>query len=53
MDELNMTGDLLTATDTRRKAVDNHGIHAKRVLDCHARVAVFDCDGTLWSGDSG
>jgi len=23
------------------------------VLDCKPRVAVFDCDGTLWSGDSG
>jgi phosphoserine phosphatase len=24
-----------------------------RVLDCNPRVAVFDCDGTLWSGDAG
>jgi phosphoserine phosphatase len=24
-----------------------------RVLDLKPRVAVFDCDGTLWSGDSG
>ena len=23
------------------------------VLDSHPRVAVFDCDGTLWSGDAG
>jgi phosphoserine phosphatase len=23
------------------------------VLDCKPKVAVFDCDGTLWSGDSG
>jgi phosphoserine phosphatase len=23
------------------------------VLQCHPKVAVFDCDGTLWSGDSG
>jgi phosphoserine phosphatase len=23
------------------------------VLDCNPKVAVFDCDGTLWSGDSG
>ncbi len=23
------------------------------VFDCHPKVAVFDCDGTLWSGDSG
>jgi phosphoserine phosphatase len=23
------------------------------VLDCKSKVAVFDCDGTLWSGDSG
>jgi phosphoserine phosphatase len=23
------------------------------VLDAAAKVAVFDCDGTLWSGDSG
>jgi len=23
------------------------------VLDAHPRVAVFDCDGTLWSGDAG
>lgn len=25
----------------------------QQVLDCNPRVAVFDCDGTLWSGDSG
>src|SRR5450631_1175042 len=25
----------------------------RRVLDCKPKVAVFDCDGTLWSGDSG
>ena len=25
----------------------------KQVLDLQPRVAVFDCDGTLWSGDSG
>src|SRR5579871_3921370 len=25
----------------------------QQVLDSHPRVAVFDCDGTLWSGDSG
>jgi phosphoserine phosphatase len=23
------------------------------VIDSHPRIAVFDCDGTLWSGDSG
>jgi phosphoserine phosphatase len=23
------------------------------VLDCRPRVAVFDCDGTLWGGDAG
>ena len=23
------------------------------VLDCKPRVAVFDCDGTLWGGDAG
>jgi phosphoserine phosphatase len=23
------------------------------VLECRPRVAVFDCDGTLWSGDAG
>ena len=23
------------------------------VLDCDPRVAVFDCDGTMWGGDSG
>ena len=23
------------------------------VLDCNPKVAVFDCDGTLWSGDAG
>ena len=23
------------------------------VLDCNPKTAVFDCDGTLWSGDSG
>src|SRR3954467_2163931 len=23
------------------------------VLDLHPRLAVFDCDGTLWSGDGG
>ncbi len=23
------------------------------VLNCKAKVAVFDCDGTLWSGDAG
>src|SRR5260370_40216971 len=26
---------------------------ADSVLALHPRVAVFDCDGTLWSGDSG
>jgi phosphoserine phosphatase len=26
---------------------------ARLVLDSDPRVAVFDCDGTLWSGDSG
>jgi phosphoserine phosphatase len=25
----------------------------RRVFDCHPRVAVFDCDGTLWGGDAG
>jgi len=25
----------------------------RRVLDCKPKVAVFDCDGTLWGGDSG
>jgi len=25
----------------------------KQVLEINPRVAVFDCDGTLWSGDSG
>lgn len=25
----------------------------RRVLEASPRVAVFDCDGTLWSGDSG
>ncbi len=25
----------------------------QRVLDGNPRIAVFDCDGTLWSGDSG
>ncbi len=25
----------------------------RKVLDLKPRVAVFDCDGTLWSGDSG
>jgi phosphoserine phosphatase len=25
----------------------------KSVLDLHPKVAVFDCDGTLWGGDSG
>jgi len=23
------------------------------VLDCKPKVAIFDCDGTIWSGDSG
>jgi len=23
------------------------------VLDCNPKIAVFDCDGTLWSGDAG
>src|SRR5258707_2583494 len=26
---------------------------ADSVLALHPRVAVFDCDGTLWTGDSG
>ncbi len=26
---------------------------SRRVMDLKPRVAVFDCDGTLWSGDSG
>ena len=25
----------------------------RRVLECKPKVAVFDCDGTIWSGDSG
>src|ERR1700677_3554626 len=25
----------------------------RRVLECKPKVAVFDCDGKLWSGDSG
>jgi len=25
----------------------------RRVLDCKPKIAVFDCDGTMWSGDSG
>jgi phosphoserine phosphatase len=25
----------------------------RRVHDCKPKVAVFDCDGTVWSGDSG
>ena len=33
-------------TDSARKFVDN-------VLALKPRHAVFDCDGTLWSGDAG
>jgi len=29
------------------------GEFEQHVLGLHPRVAVFDCDGTLWSGDSG
>ncbi|MGA2047478.1 MAG: haloacid dehalogenase-like hydrolase [Terracidiphilus sp.] len=25
----------------------------RRVLECKPKIAVFDCDGTMWSGDSG
>ncbi|HEV2485368.1 MAG TPA: haloacid dehalogenase-like hydrolase [Terracidiphilus sp.] len=37
--------------------IDIHKLTAqefkRRVLDCKPKVAVFDCDGTLWGGDSG
>lgn len=29
------------------------GEFERLVLDCRPQVAVFDCDGTLWSGDAG
>lgn len=47
-----MTGDLLTPPILGAKQWTTTEF-MRRVLDCNARVAVFDCDGTLWSGDSG
>ncbi len=38
-------------TDTRSSTASQK--FADSILALHPRVAVFDCDGTLWSGDSG
>jgi phosphoserine phosphatase len=38
-------------TDTRSSSAGQK--FADSILALHPRVAVFDCDGTLWSGDSG
>jgi phosphoserine phosphatase len=47
-----LEGSCLTATDlgtTRWSAEELE----RRVLEARTRVAVFDCDGTLWEGDAG
>jgi phosphoserine phosphatase len=48
----NRIGDRLTAAQTDVKkwnALEFKGL----VLDLNPKVAIFDCDGTLWGGDSG
>jgi phosphoserine phosphatase len=52
MDDLSRIEERLTATQVEIKKW-NAAEFTQRVLDCNAKVAVFDCDGTLWSGDSG
>lgn len=42
-----MTGTQLEAVQLTAKELEH------KVLSLHPRVAVFDCDGTLWDGDSG
>ncbi len=42
-----MTG---TQTETTKWTAEEF---ERRVLDCNPKIAVFDCDGTLWGGDSG
>ena len=36
----------LTMTESAQRFID-------RVLNLHPKLAVFDCDGTLWAGDAG
>jgi HAD superfamily phosphoserine phosphatase-like hydrolase len=35
------------------KTVDRASAFIDSILDLHPKFAVFDCDGTLWSGDAG
>ena len=35
------------------KLQDRASQFRETVLACHPQIAVFDCDGTLWSGDAG
>jgi phosphoserine phosphatase len=41
---------LRTETETSKWTADEFD---RLVRECRPRVAVFDCDGTLWSGDAG
>jgi phosphoserine phosphatase len=43
---------ILTATQTQAHPWSAQEFE-RLVLDARPRVAVFDCDGTIWSGDSG
>ncbi len=47
-----MTASPLPATPPTATLLDREAFFA-RVHALHPRVAVFDCDGTLWSGDAG
>ena len=42
----------MTSTQTQIRKWDAQEFQ-QRVLEVSPRVAVFDCDGTIWSGDSG
>jgi phosphoserine phosphatase len=51
-EKLNRTEEHLTSTHTDIKKWTAHEFE-RLVLESKPRVAVFDCDGTLWDGDSG
>jgi phosphoserine phosphatase len=42
----------LTAAQTEMQKWTAKGFE-QQVFDCNPKVAVFDCDGTLWGGDAG
>src|SRR5437588_329910 len=49
----NYLGLSATAAIETKLRTDSAALFLDSVLQLHPRVAAFDCDGTLWSGDGG